>query len=95
MEKLRSTIKLQTKNEPTLKTLVGHETMKDEEIVENAFAVYNFVLHSLPQEKNNIKSVLIKLSMGSPVQIGKEYKKEELIAITQKPREKSLKQNGK
>ncbi len=85
-EKLKSTIRLQTKNEPTLKILVGNESMKDDEIANNVLYVYNTVLHSLPQEKNNIKSVLLKLSMGSPVNIGKEYKKEELAMLVQKPR---------
>lgn len=84
VDKLRTTIKLQTKNELTVKTLIGNESMKDEEIADNVLGLYNFVLHSLPQEKNNIKSVVVKLSMGSPVIIGKEYKKEELTLITQK-----------
>ena len=91
VEKLRNTIRLQTKNEPTLKVLIGNESMKDDEIANNVLHVYNSVLHSLPQEKNNIKSVLLKLSMGAPVHIGKEYKKEELAMIAQKPRAKEKK----
>ena len=97
VDKLKSTIKLQTKNELTVKTLIGHESMKDDEIADNILAVYSFVLHSVPQEKNNIKSVLVKLSMGSAVEISKEYKKEELELIIQKVKEKKLpkgKENG-
>ena len=87
VDRLRNTIKLQTKNELTVKTSAGIESMKDEEIADNILALYNLVLHSLPQEKNNIKSVVVKLSMGSPVLIGKEYKKEELELITQTTKE--------
>ena len=88
IERLKLTIKLQTKGELTIKTSVGNEEMKDEDIADNVLSLYNFVLHSLPQEKNNILSVLIKLSMGSPVEIGKEYKKEEIEIITQKSKPK-------
>jgi len=87
-DKLRNTIKLQTKNELTVKTLIGNEVMKDDDIADNIIAIYNFVLHSVPQEKNNIKSVVVKLSMGASIEIGKEYKKEELEVIVQKPRKK-------
>lgn len=88
VEKLKNTIRLQTKNELTIKVLIGKEEMKDEEIVENAFIIYNTLLQSLPQEKNNIKSSLIKLSMGPPAYLNKEYKKEEIIELTQKPKVK-------
>ncbi len=88
IERLKGTIKLQTKNELTIKTLIGDESMKDEDISNNILTIYNFILHSLPQEKNNIKNVLLKLSMGSPVEIGKEYKKEELTILTQKEKPK-------
>ena len=85
-DKLRNTIRLQTKNEPTVKALLGNELMKDEEIADNFIHIYNSVLHSLPQEKNNIKNVIIKMSMGSPIHVGREYKKEELEMIIQKPK---------
>ncbi len=94
IEKLRNTIKLQTKNELTVKTLIGNESMKEEDIADNILLIYNFILHSIPQEKNNIKSTFIKLSMGSAVEIGKDYKKEEIEQIIQKVREKK-KENGK
>lgn len=91
-DRLRTTIKLQTKNELTIKTAVGNEDMKDDDVADNVLALYNFILHSLPQEKNNIKSVLVKLSMGSAVEIGKEYKKEELEIIAQKSKPKKAKE---
>ena len=87
-EKLRNSIRLQTKNELTIKTLIGNESMKDDDVADNIINVYNFILHSVPQEKNNIKSVFVKLSMGASIEIGKEYNKEELEVITQKPRKK-------
>lgn len=69
VEKLNKTVKLQTKNELCLKTIVGNEEMKDDDIAENILFLYNQLLHILPQEKNNIRSISIKLTMGKPVKI--------------------------
>ncbi len=72
VERLQKTVKVETRNEPVVKAVIGIESMKDDELVENAFAVYNTILHALPQEKHNIKSVLIKLTMGKPVVVTEE-----------------------
>lgn len=76
-QKLQRTVKLQTKNEQAVKCSIGLEDMKDEEIQSNAFSVYNTVLHALPHEKQNIKNVIIKLTMGAPVTIGEKEETEE------------------
>ena len=78
-QKLQKTVKLQTKNEQTVKCPVGTEDMQDEQIQENILTVYNSVFSSLPKEIQNIKNVVLKLTMGSPVIIGekKEEKEEE------------------
>lgn len=69
VEKLNKTARLQTKNELIIKVLVGNEDMKDEEIVENILFLYNQLLHLLPQEKNNVRNVFLKLTMGKPVEV--------------------------
>ncbi len=66
-EKLQKTVHLETKTEPTLKTSIGIESMKDEELAENAYHIYNSVIHLLPQENQSIKSIIIKMTMGNPV----------------------------
>lgn len=76
VEKLQKTVKLETKNEPTVKTSVGVESMKDEEIAENYLTVYQHVLSLLPQEKHNVKSVLVKLTMGKPVLVTEQKARE-------------------
>ncbi|HLD05923.1 MAG TPA: 50S ribosomal protein L1 [Candidatus Nanoarchaeia archaeon] len=72
--RLRTTARAAARTAPTVQVAVGREDMKDEELAENAFAVYNGVLHALPQEKNNISAVYLKLTMGKPVKV--EEKKE-------------------
>ncbi len=68
-KKLQNTIRLQTKNELSVKAPVGIESMKDEELAENILAAYNNLLAKLPQEKNNIKYAAIKLTMGPLIKI--------------------------
>ncbi len=76
VEKLQKTIRIHPKNEPPIKVPIGVETMKDEELADNGMAVYNAVLPLLPQEKNNLKSIVIKLTMGKPSIIGMEHEME-------------------
>jgi large subunit ribosomal protein L1 len=70
LEKASRALKVKTK-EPSIKLAVGREEMKNEDIAENALAVYNPVLNALPRKNDNIRSVLIKFTMGKPVKIGK------------------------
>ncbi|MBI2499622.1 50S ribosomal protein L1 [Candidatus Woesearchaeota archaeon] len=82
VEKLRRTTKIQTKNEQAIKAIIGKENIKDEEITENILAVYNAVLHAVPNETHSIRNSILKLTMGKPFIVGqkpiiKEEKKEE------------------
>jgi len=69
VEKLKNTIKVSAKIQPSIKTAAGNENMKEEDIAENMTAIYNNVLDKLPQEKHNIKNVLIKLTMSKPIKV--------------------------
>ena len=61
-EKLEKTVRIKTKNEPIIKTYVGNEKMKDEEILDNILAIYNSLTRLLPQEEKNCKiKCLLKL----------------------------------
>ena len=52
-----------------MKIMAGIETQDDSEVIDNIMTVYNAVLHSLPQEHNNIKNIQLKLTMGKPLTI--------------------------
>ncbi len=71
-EKLQKTIKLQTKNDLIIQTMVGKEDMKEEEVIDNIMTVYDSLVHNLAGGKNNIKNSYLKLTMGKPFKIGKE-----------------------
>jgi len=75
-EKLRMTVNLVTKNEPTIKCSVGKEDM-DDKVIDNILTVYNSIIQKLPNEKQNVKNVLLKLTMGPAFVVGKEEEKED------------------
>jgi len=69
IKNLSEVCKLITKNDTTIRTSIGLENMKDEEITDNIQTIYTSLLHALPQEKNNIKSIQLKLTMGPLIEI--------------------------
>ena len=75
-EGLQKTVYLVTKNEPTVKCRVGNEDSKDEEISENVMAVYSGVVSKLPNDIHNLKSAMLKLTMGPAFAIGAADEKE-------------------
>ena len=69
VDKLKRTVKVAIKKSPMIQARVGTESMKDSDIIENAVAVYEAIIHNLPNEKNNVKKVLLKLTMSNPVRV--------------------------
>ena len=69
VEKLKKTTKVSAKTQTSIKCVVGNEKMPDEQIAENMQTIYSQVLHSLINEDKNIKEVLIKLTMSSPIKV--------------------------
>jgi large subunit ribosomal protein L1 len=65
LSRINSVIRARTK-EPTVKVSIGKESDKDEDLAENAMAVYNEVFKNLPKQKENLRSVLIKFTMSKP-----------------------------
>ena len=55
---------------PVVHSVVGRENMDDDKIAQNMVAIYDAVLNALPQKKQNIKNVYIKMTMGVPIKLG-------------------------
>ena len=68
VQKLKKTIVLRTKD-ASIKTLIGRESMKDEQLAQNSDLVLNTILNILPNRKENIRSVMLKLTMSKPVKV--------------------------
>ncbi|QKQ98673.1 50S ribosomal protein L1 [Candidatus Nanohaloarchaea archaeon] len=69
IEDLRNTVTLRLREDPLMQIKIGNEDRDLEEAARNASAVYDFVESQLPQGQNNIKSVLIKTTMGPTVEV--------------------------
>ncbi len=65
--------RIQTKNEAVIRVCVGKEDLKDEEIADNVKDIYDYVVGLLPEGKNNVKNVLLKLTMGPVYKIGSGF----------------------
>ena len=90
--KLQNTIHVQTKDQPSMKAIAGSESMSDEEITDNIEKIYSAIVHEVPNEKINIKSVLIKFTMSKPVHITEKGPVvEEPKKVEKKPKKEKVK----
>lgn len=97
VKRFKTLIKLETKNELAIKARIGTEVMPDESIADNALFIVNTLLQTLPQDKNNIKSIILKMTMGAPIVFDsagerKEIKKPEPKEKKQQPPKQEEKQ---
>lgn len=69
IQKLNKSVKLTAKKATNLQCLVGKEDQKEEELIDNILTVYQSVLKQVPNEIQNIKNVLLKLTMGKAVKV--------------------------
>ena len=67
-KKVNHSVKIRAK-ESSIKVPVGKQSMKNEEIVENIFAVYNAIVKELPRDKENVKNIELKFTMTKPIKI--------------------------
>ena|SRR3989338_8948318 len=68
LDRIDKSIKIRLK-EPSVKIVIGKEGMKDEQIEENIRTVFEGLVQVLPSKRDNLKSVLIKTTMGKPVKV--------------------------
>jgi large subunit ribosomal protein L1 len=71
MAKINAVVKIRPKD-TSIKVPMGKQSNKDEEIAENALLVFNKILGILPKGKENLRSILIKFTMGKPTKVGSE-----------------------
>ena len=84
VDKFRKSVRVMCKNELIVKTKVGYEDMEDGDIVSNISHVYDTISHTLPHHEHNVKSTILKFTMGKPLIVGK---KEENLLEKASPKE--------
>lgn len=68
IEKINKSIKVRVK-EASVKVCVGTEDMKDDQIAENIQSFYTGLVNALPTKQENVKNVLVKLTMSRPIKL--------------------------
>jgi large subunit ribosomal protein L1 len=71
VSKLQKTVRLAAKTVPMVQVAVGKEDMPDEEVIDNIMTIYDALVHHLPDGRNNVKGVLLKLTMTKPIKLEK------------------------
>lgn len=69
IEDLRNTVTLRLAQEPLMQVKIGNESQDLENVAMNADTIYEFVAGELPKGDNNLKSVLVKTTMGPTVEV--------------------------
>lgn len=69
LNKHRKTIIVRTRSQPMIQCRIGTEDMKEEELTENIQTILRILEGKLKRGMKNIKSAIIKTSMGTPVKI--------------------------
>ncbi len=69
VSRLQKLVRVRVKKDPLYQTIVGNEKMKDEEVIDNIITLYNALITHLPNEKNNIRNILLKTTMGKPIKL--------------------------
>ncbi|MEM5784249.1 MAG: 50S ribosomal protein L1 [Candidatus Aenigmatarchaeota archaeon] len=64
VEREKSLIKIFVKDSPVIQCSVGKENMKNEDIIQNIKAIIDNIEAILPNGKENIKNIYLKLTMG-------------------------------
>ncbi|MBN2013681.1 MAG: 50S ribosomal protein L1 [Candidatus Altiarchaeota archaeon] len=66
-KKLRDTIKIRSKKNPTVNVPVGTEDMSPADLAENVIAVVSGIEKQIPEDR--IKSIYFKTTMGAPIRL--------------------------
>ncbi len=69
IEKFRTAVRINMKDNPNINVKVGDETMDLEDVAENIMKVYETLIEKLPKRRHNIKGIYVKLTMGPSVAI--------------------------
>lgn len=68
LEKIDNSLKIRVK-EASVKISAGKESMDDEKIIQNVTSIYKGIVDAMPVKKDNVKKVMIKLTMSKPINV--------------------------
>ena len=68
LNKISKSAKIRIK-EASVKIAVGKTDMKDSDIIENIKSIYDGLVQALPTQRDNVRNVLLKLTMTKPIEV--------------------------
>jgi len=68
-ERLQKLIRVKVKDQLHFSVSVGKEDTEQDIVADNIITILNAMTKALPQEKNNIKKIMIKKTMTKPIEI--------------------------
>ena len=98
MSQAQTNIKITNRKQKTVPLVhvkIGNESFSDEQLADNAVAIYGKVEDALPQKRLNVRSIFVKTSMGSPVKVGAKPEVRVKPVKEKKPKEKKEKKPAK
>lgn len=95
VSRFKNNLRLKNKNEASVKIVIGKEDFEDEKLGDNAFAVYEAVVHALPHSERNVKDVIVKFTMSKPIRVGEKIEIQEVQKVQEEEKKKVEKKNGK
>lgn len=69
IKRYKSAVLLRNKDQPQLMTRIGTEDMNTDDLVENAQTILSLLETKLPNGANNIAKIVVKTTMGPPVEV--------------------------
>jgi len=69
IEKFSRDVKVNVKTSPVVQAPIGTEDMSDDDVYANAKAIISAVSTALPRGRDQMRSMMIKTSMGKPVKV--------------------------
>ena len=66
-ETFKKGVRVEVKRDPVIRTVVGLESMSDDDLAENIEALVSFLKVKLPKGKSNIGKGKLKFSMSKPI----------------------------
>jgi large subunit ribosomal protein L1 len=73
IERYKKVIRVQMKKNPIIQLKIGKKSMSSNKLLENMKTAVDFILDFLPHKYNNIKSMIIKTTMGRPIKVDNDY----------------------
>ena len=68
LEKIATSLKIRMK-EASIKVPIGKASMTEEKIIQNIKSVYASIENALPKKKENVRSIMVKLTMSKPIRV--------------------------